>query len=128
MELVVKKNGKLVKANSELINLECESYLRQDGKAKFEVHKKICANTIYRKSYTMVAVSAAMSELQIIDYLKTKYKNLAITRSTTDKEMIAKEEGLEDLLQSVPKLTKVEFTTFIYTSNCIEDDVCDCNI
>lgn len=128
VELVAKKNDKLVKKDDTFINLECESYYRVDGASKYQLHKSLCNIKIYKKVDKYIAVSATMSINDISNWIRATFINYSILSSTENKEAIAKDEGLQGILLSLPKLNKVEFTTHRYTTNCKEDDECDCNI
>ena len=100
------KNGILVDMCDEKINLECDSYIRQDGKA---IYKKVSCGSIYReeKRYILCGVNLLMKD--VISYMSDNYGKSTLISMSEDKEQIAKLEGLQNILSSSPRLYRYEY-------------------
>lgn len=117
-------DGKLVDALcSDYINLECENYYRVDGKSSYE---KIgnCGSKFYQKKSKIVAVGVSLSKKEVEETLNKVYQRVTIISYDDNKEVIAKSEGLQDIISQLPSLIKYELQVTEVVSNCVEVCVC----
>lgn len=116
-------NGRLIDICGEPINLECESYVRKEGKSTFESIGN-CGNRFYKKKSKYIAVGVSLGLSDINTYLLTRFTHIRLDSHTTNTEDIAKSEGLVDILHSLPRIDKYEFTVSEFVGDC--KDECEC--
>lgn len=116
-------NGRLVDICGEPINLECESYIRKEGKSTFESIGN-CGSRFYKKKSKYISVGVQLELSDIKTYMLSRFTHIRLDSHTTNTEDIAKSEGLVDILHSLPCIDKYEFTVSEFVGDCIED--CEC--
>ena len=116
-------NGRLIDICGEPINLECESYVRKEGKSTFESIGN-CGSRFYKKKSKYISVGVSLGLSDIRTYLLSKFTHIRLDSHTTNAEDIAKSEGLEEVLHSLPSIAKYEFTVSEFVGDC--KDECEC--
>ena len=116
-------NGRLVDICGEPINLECESYIRKEGKSTFESIGN-CGSRFYKKKSKYVAVGVPLELSDIKTYLLSRFTHIRLDSHTTNAEDIARVEGLVEVLHSLPRIDKYEFTVSEFVGDCKEE--CEC--
>jgi len=116
-------NGRLIDICGEPINLECESYVRKEGKSTFESIGN-CGSRFYKKKSKYISVGVQLELSDIKTYMLSRFTHIRLDSHTTDTEDIAKSEGLVDILHSLPRIDKYEFTVSEFVGDCKED--CEC--
>jgi len=119
------KNNRLVTDCDRFINIECEDYYRKINKDIIRRIRISCVNYAQSRTEYFAAVSASKNSSQLIKAIHVDYPLAVIVAINDNKENIAKEEGLEDILKSVKKLVKVEFNVKTNIDECSIDE-CDC--
>ncbi len=117
-------NGRLIKDCDDYVDLECEDYYRKVGKDTVNYKRINCKDLVFSKTEYFAAVSAKKTSEQLINQILTFYPKAKILAINENTESIAREEGLDDILKSVKKLIKIEFTVFSVINEC--NDECDC--
>lgn len=117
------KNGILVDICGERINLECDSYIRQDGKA---IYKKVSCGSIYKEERRYILCGVNLSAKEVISYMSDNYGKSTLISMSEDKEQIAKLEGLQNILSSSPRLYRYEYKVVRKVDiNCMSNE-CIC--
>ncbi len=118
------KNNRLVTDCDRFVNIECEDYYRKINKDIVRRIRISCVNYALSRTEYFAAISASKNSSQLIKSIHVDYPLAVIVAINDNKEGIAKDEGLEDILKSVKNLVKIEFNVITKIDKC--DNECDC--